>query len=97
MINRKVEIEYGDQNDLMERFLPRAGKITHKLTSAEWGEGWYAVLLDLPFTYPVNELREAALKKRTKPLTVSYFLIKSRWQDHSIDAKGASVFVLLAE
>lgn len=38
MIEEKIVIEFYDQNDEMEKFLPRYGTIMRKLQSADWGK-----------------------------------------------------------
>jgi len=99
MNGERIVVEYGDQNDGMERFLPRSGTIVRWLRAKNWGTDWCLVKLDQPFDYEINGkgFIKRALLTPTE-IHVTHFFIKSRWVGESIEARHeTSVFVLLVD
>lgn len=91
-MEKRVRIEYFDQNDGFAALLPRSGELIGKYRDVQGNSDWFLVLLDDPLEYQVK-LGEPF---RFRLIRADRFLIRSRWAGHAIGgAKPTSVFVLL--
>lgn len=99
MIGKRIVLQYYDQNERMQEFLPRVGTIVRRDVSGDWGDNWFLVKLDQPFDYEgAQTVRAGTIQTLPGVFQVSHFLIRSRWVGEEIgpDAE-VSVFVLVVK
>ena len=91
-IGIRLKVDYFDNNENFAQFLPRVGTISRQLSSIGGVTDWFLFDLDNSFDYQIRTNTSAEYKL----LHCEQFLIRSRWQDHSITRKSeTSVFILL--
>ena len=73
--DRRLRIEYADQNEEFARYFPRVGAVGREFRDTKGGGPWFLVRLEEPF--------ECQLKVgeplRYRLTQVDAFLIRSRW------------------
>jgi hypothetical protein len=92
--DRRLRIEYADQNEDFARYCPRVGAVEREFRDTKGGGPWFLVRLEEPFEYQLK----VGEPLRYRLAQVDAFLIRSRWGGREVgDSNGVSVFVLLVE
>ena len=90
LIGSNLAVGYADQNEGFAAYLPRTGIVVRQITLKDWGSDWLVLQLRDPFDYQFGSLAAGF-----RVITVTHFLVRSRWAGHAIGARQTSVFLLL--
>jgi len=92
MIDKKIKIEYYDQNEDFAKYLPKTGVIAKQLIDEYGNNNWFLVKIDEPFEYQLK----VSENHQYKLIECKNMLIRSRIKNEDIDLpKGTSVFIML--
>ncbi|MFA5340033.1 MAG: hypothetical protein WC317_07815 [Candidatus Omnitrophota bacterium] len=92
MIDKKIKIEYYDQNEDFAKYLPKTGVIAKQLIDEYRNNDWFLVKIDEPFEYQLK----IGENYQYKLIECKNMLIRSRIKNEDIDSpNGTSVFIML--
>jgi hypothetical protein len=93
MLNLRIRLDYGDQNEAFGKLLPRTGSIIKMLKTTTDGCSWAVLKFDEPFEYQTYGLPG----RQFSTFNCEHALIRSRWVGHEIGQKDpVNVFILIA-
>jgi hypothetical protein len=90
LIGTDLAVGYADQNESFAAYLPRTGTVVRQVTLEDWGSDWLVLQLHEPFEYQLGSLDTGF-----RAVTITHFLVRSRWAGYAIGAQQTSVFLLL--
>ena len=81
---------YADQNDAFAAHLPRSGTVARQIALEDSGSDWLVLQLADPFEYQLGSPDTGF-----RAVTLTHFVVRSRWAGCPIGEPQTSVFLLI--